>query len=295
MTKIDDIQTIAVVGAGTMGQGIVQVFATAGFKTKLFDIDEQLVQNAMKGIRQNLTTAVERGKLSTDQRLKTEENIILCGALLEIKADLVIEAVIEKLEIKQSLFREIEKINTPASRSGKVDTILVTNTSSLSVTRIAAGLSRPENCIGLHFFNPANQMKLVEVIAGANTNEGLVTLMIELSKKVGKIPVRVKDSPGFIVNRVARHYYVESLKELEENIADVFGIDKLLRSAGFKMGPFELMDLIGVDTNFSVTTSLHQAFYPNLKFMPNRLQQEKVEAGHLGRKTGKGFYEYAQN
>jgi 3-hydroxybutyryl-CoA dehydrogenase len=296
---LEDIQTIAVVGAGTMGQGIVQVFAAAGFKTKLFDIDEKLIHNGMAAIRKNLAAVVEKGRLSTDQRLQIEKNIIPCGALSEVTADLIIEAIIEKMDVKQNLLREIEKINTPAfagtATAGKQKVILVTNTSSLSVTRIASPLNNPDRCVGLHFFNPAHLMKLVEVVAGTGTDPELVALMMELSRKVGKIPVRAKDSPGFIVNRVARHFYVESLKVLEENVSDVPGIDRLLRSAGFKMGPFELMDLIGVDTNFAVTRSLYEAFYPDPKFMPSKLQQQKIDAGHLGRKTGKGFYDYAKN
>ncbi len=299
---VTSVNTVAVVGAGTMGQGIVQVFAAAGFKTKLFDIDEKLIHDGMATIQKNLVAAVEKGILSPDQRLQIEKNIILCGALSEVKADLIIEAVIEKLDVKQGLLREIESINAsayaegrPLAPAGKQKAILVTNTSSLSVTRIAAALNKPERCVGLHFFNPAHRMKLVEVIAGTSTDPELVDQMMELSKKIGKIPVRVKDSPGFIVNRVARHFYVESLKVLEEESCDVPGIDKLLRSAGFRMGPFELMDLIGVDTNFSVTESLYQAFYPDPKFMPSKLQQQLIDAGHLGRKTGKGFYDYAKN
>jgi 3-hydroxybutyryl-CoA dehydrogenase len=208
-----------------------------------------------------------------------------CHALPDAKADMVMEAVVENLEVKQRLFQDLEKIN-----SGKA--ILATNTSSLSVTRIASVLKDPRRCVGLHFFNPAYQMKLVEVIAGTATSPELVDLIKEFSKKIGKVPVLVKDSPGFIVNRVARHYYLESLKALEEKVSDVPGIDRLLRSAGFKMGPFELMDLIGLDTNFLVTSSMYNAFFQDAKFRPSRIQQEKIDAGHLGRKTGKGFYEY---
>ena len=285
---VTSVKTVAVLGAGTMGQGIAQVFAAAGFKTKLYDINSELIHHGMTAIRNNLAAAVEKGRLSPDEKLQTEKNITVCSTFSEIKADLIIEAVTEKLDVKQKLFGEIEKINSDKS-------ILVTNTSSLSVTQIASALNKPSRCVGLHFFNPAHQMKLVEVIAGTDTDPELVALMMELSKKIGKIPVLAKDSPGFIVNRVARHYYVESLMVLEENVSDVPGIDKLMRSAGFKMGPFELMDLIGVDTNFSVTTSLHEAFYPDPKFLPSKLQQLKIEAGHLGRKTGKGFYDYAKN
>jgi 3-hydroxybutyryl-CoA dehydrogenase len=190
--------------------------------------------------------------------------------------------------VKQGFFREAEKRNDRK-------TILVTNTSSLPVSQVAGELIHPERCIGLHFFNPAHLMKLVEVVPGAATDPGLVSTLVNFSKKLGKIPVVVKDSPGFIVNRVARHYYVESLKLLEEKGSDVAGIDRLLRSAGFKMGPFELMDLIGIDTNFEVTRSLYNAFGQDPKFKPSRIQQEKIDAGHFGRKNGKGFYDYEKN
>jgi len=204
-----------------------------------------------------------------------------------VKADLVIEAVVENLGVKQDLFREIEKVNALA--------ILATNTSSLSVTQIASVLTHPGRCVGLHFFNPAHVMKLVEIIAGASTDQELIPAMIGFSKKLGKTPVVAKDSPGFIVNRVARHYYLESLSLLEENASDVKGIDTLLRSAGFKMGPFELMDLIGIDTNLYVTLSIYHAFLEDPKFRPSGIQQQKVDSGHLGRKTGKGFYDYEKN
>ena len=173
--------------------------------------------------------------------------------------------------------------------------ILATNTSSISINQIASVLKNPANCIGLHFFNPAHVMKLVEIISGEVTDPKLIEALRAFSRKLGKISVVAKDSPGFIVNRVARHYYLESLKLLEQGVADVDSMDKLLRSAGFKMGPFELMDLIGIDINLAVTNSVYEGFNKAEKFRPSRIQQQKVKDGHLGRKTGKGFYEYSKN
>ena len=285
--NVTPIHTVAVLGAGIMGQGIARVCAAAGFRTLLFDVSNGLIRNGMAAIANSLTKDMDKGKLAATQRFEIEKNIIPCGTVHDVKADLVIEAVVENLGVKQDLFREIETVNAVA--------ILATNTSSLSVTQIASALSHPGRCVGLHFFNPAHVMKLVEVIAGASTDPELIPAMIEFSKKLGKTPVVAKDSPGFIVNRVARHYYLESLKLLEENASDVKGIDTLLRSAGFKMGPFELMDLIGIDTNLSVTSSIYHAFLDEPKFRPSRIQQQKVNSGHLGRKTGKGFYDYEKN
>lgn len=282
-----EIKTVAVLGAGTMGQGIAHVCAMAGYKTFLYDIQPPLLQKALTSIQQNLDSAIAKGKLTEEKKLAILENLDLANHLSELNVDLVIEAVVEKLEVKQQLFAELEKIN-------KGNCILASNTSSISITQIASVLKDPSNCVGLHFFNPAHLMKLVEVVAGSTTKVELVTLMKEFTKTINKIPVETKDSPGFIVNRVARHYYVESLKLLEENVTSIESIDKLLRSAGFKMGPFELMDLIGVDVNLAVTTSLYESFNQEVRFKPSPIQQQKVLAGHLGRKTGKGFYEYAK-
>src|SRR5258708_21256066 len=264
--NVTPIHTVAVLGAGIMGQGIARVCASAGFKTLLFDINDELIRKGMAAIENSLARDVEKGKLSAKQRLEIEKNIILCRALQELKADLFIEAVVENLGVKQNLFREIEKVNGLG--------ILATNTSSLSVTQIASALTYPGRCVGLHFFNPAHVMKLVEVIAGFSTDPELIPLMIEFSKKLGKTPVVVKDSPGFIVNRVARHYYLESLKLLEENASDIKGIDTLLRSAGFKMGPFELIDLLVRDSNLSVTSPIYHRFLEDPNCRPSGLQPQ---------------------
>jgi len=281
------IQTVAVVGAGTMGQGIAQVCAMSGYKTILFDIDSNLSQKAIAAINQNLDTAVSKGKLSVEAKQRTTELLVTAKDISELKVDLLIEAVVERLEVKQQLFTQLELIN-----DGQC--ILASNTSSISITQIAATLKHPQLCVGLHFFNPAHLMKLVEVVNGAATDPVVVLQMKNFAQSLSKITVETKDSPGFIVNRVARHYYVEALKLLEEGVADEATIDKLMRSAGFKMGPFELMDLIGIDINFAVTSSLYNSFFQDSRFRPSRIQQQKVLAGHLGRKTGKGFYEYGK-
>lgn len=280
------IQTVAVLGAGTMGQGIAQVCAMSGYPTQLFDIESSLSQKAISSISINLDKAVSKSKISESQKTTILGHLSIAHKLEDIKADLVIEAVVEKLDVKQQLFRVLEN-NSKGS-------ILASNTSSLSITEIASGLKNPERFVGLHFFNPAALMNLVEVVRGTSTDDSVVSIMMDFSKSLRKTAVLVKDSPGFIVNRVARHYYVEALKLLEEGVASHEQIDRLLRSAGFKMGPFELMDLIGMDVNFAVTSSLYQAFHQDSKFRPSRIQQQKVMAGHLGRKTGKGFYDYTK-
>lgn len=283
--KLEDIKTIGIVGAGTMGQGIAQICAMAGYKTILFDINEQVLQKAETTTSKNLDKGIERGKLTEADKQAALENLSYTGDTLDLHCDVIIEAVVERLEVKQSIFKDLAAINGP-------ETILASNTSSIPITQIAAAIPNPERVVGMHFFNPAHIMKLVEVISGAATSEAVADTVKELAIKLEKTPVMAKDSPGFIVNRVARHFYVEGLKVLEEGVADVEAIDKLMQASGFKMGPFELMDLIGVDTNYSVTTSMFESFHYDAKFRPSRIQQQKVDAGHHGRKSGKGFYTY---
>ena len=280
-----ELKTVAVIGAGTMGLGIAQVSAMAGFPTILYDTNSSVVETAFTTIEKNLDKGIERGKLSATTKQIALNNLTKASQLEEVKADLIIEAILENLEIKQSLFAQLEEINSE-------QTILATNTSSIPITQIAAKLKRPQQVVGLHFFNPAHIMKLVEVISGAATHVDVVTKATDFAKIIGKTAVKAADSPGFIVNRVARHFYVEGLKTLEEGVAKVDGIDRLMEASGFKMGPFRLMDLIGVDTNFSVTSSMFNAFHQDSKFRPSRIQQQKVDAGYWGRKSGKGFYEY---
>ncbi|WP_162055495.1 3-hydroxyacyl-CoA dehydrogenase NAD-binding domain-containing protein [Pontibacter pamirensis] len=284
--KLEEIKTIGVVGAGTMGQGIAQICAQAGFKTILFDINAQVLEKAKSTTTQNIDKGIERGKLTEEDKTIALDNLSFTGDTLQLSCHLIIEAVVERLEVKQSIFKELASMN-PA------ETILASNTSSIPITQIAAAIPHPERVVGMHFFNPAHIMKLVEVISGAATAPETAETIKALALKLGKTPVMAKDSPGFIVNRVARHFYVEALKLLEEGVADVETIDKLMQASGFKMGPFELMDLIGVDTNYSVTTSMFEAFHYDSKFRPSRIQQQKVDAGHHGRKSGKGFYTYA--
>lgn len=268
-----------------MGQGIAISCALSGYNTLLFDISPGFSEKALRLIRQSMEQSVLKGKLTDEAGQQGLNRIKSVHSLADVKADLIIEAVVENLEVKRKLFADLEKINS-------TDAILATNTSSISVTQIASAFQDPSRFVGLHFFNPAHLMKLVEVISGSQTNPEIALTMMTFSKSLGKTPVEVKDSPGFIVNRVARHYYVESLKLLEEGVSDVEGIDKLLRASGFKMGPFELMDLIGIDVNYSVTVSVYEGFNRNPKFKPSAIQKEKVDQGFLGRKTGKGFYDY---
>lgn len=282
---MNEIKTVGIVGAGTMGIGIAQVCALSGYNTFLFDINADLVGKALIQIEKNIEGGVAKGKVTTDQKKEALLRLSTVNELAHLKADLIIEAIVEKLEVKQKLFSELEQIN-----NGKA--ILATNTSSIPITQIATGLKDTSKCVGLHFFNPAHIMKLVEVISGVATSPALIDQMKEFSLSLNKVPVLAKDSPGFIVNRVARHYYVEALQILEENVAGVETIDALIQSSGFKMGPFKLMDLIGVDTNFSVTTSMYNSFHQAPKFRPSRIQEQKVNSGQLGRKTGKGFYDY---
>lgn len=285
--SIQEVKTVGIAGAGTMGQGIAQVCAVAGFDVLLYDVQSEFILKGISLIEKSLSTAVERGKIQSAEKERALARIKAQPDLQQLKADLIIEAAIENLDVKKKLFTTLEEINSQHC-------ILTTNTSSIPVTQIAAALKHPERFAGLHFFNPAPIMKLVEIISGAGTNNATVELLKQFSEKLGKTSVLAKDSPGFIVNRVARHYYVEALRLLEENVSDINTIDSLMKSAGFKMGPFELMDLIGVDTNFSVTNSIYHAFHQEPKFRPSRIQQQKVDAGHHGRKSGKGFYDYTK-
>lgn len=285
MATLSSIITIGVIGAGTMGSGIAQLCAMAGFKTLLFDIKEDQLDVAQQAINKNLDKGIERGKVTAEAKEAALANLKFTTHLADLKGDLFIEAIVESIEPKVELFQTLAHQNGP-------ETILATNTSSIPITRIAAQIDQPERVVGLHFFNPAHIMKLVEVISGAATDPSVAEAMYQLAEKLGKKPVYAKDAPGFIVNRVARHFYVEGLKVLEEQVADHETIDTLLQSSGFKMGPFKLMDLIGVDTNFSVTSSMFESFHQDGKFRPSRIQQQKVDAGHHGRKSGRGFYDY---
>ncbi len=283
--KLSEIKSIGIVGAGTMGSGIAQMSALAGYPTMIFDIQQTALDKAKAAIIKNLDKGMEKGKVTQAEKEACLANITFTTQLEKLEADFIIEAIVEKLQVKIDIFSQLEKINSE-------NAILATNTSSIPITQIGAGIKHPERLVGMHFFNPAHIMKLVEVISGAATSPEIAETAKVLAEKMGKKAVMAKDSPGFIVNRVARHFYVESLKVAEENVAGFEQIDRLIESTGFKMGPFRLMDLIGVDTNFSVTKSMFESFYFDPKFRPSRIQQQKVDAGHHGRKSGKGFYDY---
>lgn len=283
--SLKSIKKIAIAGAGTMGSGIAQLAAQADYKVVLFDIENEALQKAEKSIIKNIDKGIERGKFKPADKDRIFKNLTLTTDLNDLNAELVIEAVLEKLHPKLEFFKTMHELNGEKC-------ILASNTSSIPITKIAAQIPNPERVVGMHFFNPAHIMKLVEVISGASTAPDVAETIFQLAEEMGKKPVHAKDAPGFIVNRVARHFYVESLQILEEQVTDHKGIDRLLKASGFKMGPFELMDLIGVDTNFSVTSSMYESFHYDSKFRPSRIQEQKVNAGHLGRKSGKGFYNY---
>lgn len=267
-----------------MGQGIAQACAMAGYGVLLCDIVPGLTAKAIERIGSSLSSSAAKGKMTEGERTSVLSRLEAVNSVDEVRADIIIEAIIEKLELKQELLASLEK-NNPAS-------ILATNTSTFPVTDVASRLAVPGRCIGLHFFNPAPLMKLVEVIAGRFTSPATAIAATDFVKSLGKIPVTVNDSPGFIVNRVARAYYLESLKILEEGANNKETVDALMRSSGFRMGPFELMDLIGLDTNLAVTGSLYEAFGRPGKFKPSVIQQAMVQERKLGVKTGRGFYEY---
>ena len=277
--------TVGVLGAGTMGQGIAQVCAQSGHGVFLYDIDRGLCEKALASISANLDRLVERSKLQRDEAVAIMKRINTRDSLDAMGTDLIIEAVVEKLDVKCKIFQELVH-HTPKT------SILVSNTSSLSITAIAEKLDEPDRFAGLHFFNPATVMPLVEIVAGEKTDTRTIEFLKQFCLSISKRYVVAQDSPGFIVNRVARPYYVEGLKVMDDGVANAAGIDKLMRSSRFRMGPFELMDLIGLDINLSVTKSLYEAYNRAPRFKPSDIQQQKVNEGALGRKTGKGFYDY---
>ena len=283
--EVKEIKNVGIAGAGTMGAGIALVCAQANFKVILFDINQAVLDSAQKSNLSILNKMLESSRIDQSVYNSTLENISYSNEISDLKSDLIIEAIIEKPEIKISLFQQLIDLNG-------IETIYATNTSSIPITQIAAGLSLPQNLVGIHFFNPAHIMKLVEVIKGAKTDQKIVEQSVNFVKSLKKQPVVAADAPGFIVNRIARLYYVESLKALEENVTDFETLDRIMESSGFKMGPFKLMDLIGVDTNYSVTESQFKLFNFEARFRPSRIQKQKVEAGLHGRKTKGGFYKY---
>lgn len=281
---------VAVAGAGAMGGGIAQVAAQAGWRVRLYDAVEGAVARARQRIATQLTQRVEAGKLDADERDAVVDRIehedSLAGSLSG--ASLFIEAVLEDLAVKREIFSAADAAAPPGA-------ILATNTSSLSVTAIAASTTRPERVVGMHFFNPAPVMRLVEVIRGDQTSDETVAAITSISHEWGKTPVTAKDTPGFIVNRCARAFYGEGLRMLGENLADTRTIDRIMTGVGgFRMGPFQLMDLVGIDVNLMVTKSVYHAYFEEPRFRPHPIQQKMVDAGLWGRKTGRGFYEYGK-
>lgn len=280
------ITTLCICGAGTMGSGIAQTAAQAGFATILYELNPAVLEKAKTGIESALQKLVEKGKLAADEKEQTLQRIRFTGNIQTCTADLFIEAIIEKPEAKISLFNQLAAINS-------TDAIFATNTSSLSVTSIAEALQNPERVIGLHFFNPAPLMKLVEVVNTSYTDETVTQTVVSLARQMGKTPVVCKDSPGFIVNRVARPYYIESLRLAEEGLSSFAQTDALLEATGFKMGPFKLMDLIGNDVNYAVSVSVYEQLGQPERLKPSFIQEQHVKEGKLGRKTGKGYYDYS--
>jgi len=288
MKSIDNIKVIGVIGAGTMGSGIAAIAALSGYRTLLYDVKEDAIDNAKHNILKGYNKLLEKGKINDNERSKAEDNIVTsyrfdrCG-----ECDLIIEAAIENIDVKKNLYKRLDTITG-------ADVILATNTSSFSVTAISSVVENNKSrVVGMHFFNPANIMKLVEVVKGEFTSDEVINTVTELCKRLGKTPVICKDTPAFIVNRVARAFYLEPLRILGEESITVETIDSIMKNeGGFAMGPFELMDLIGIDVNLSVTKSVYEAFSRNPKYTPSPIQQRMVDAGMLGRKTKQGFYKY---
>jgi 3-hydroxybutyryl-CoA dehydrogenase len=279
------IQSICVCGAGTMGSGIAQAAAQSGIYTILFDLNEAVIQNAQTAIEKNLSTLVEKQKLTPGQKQKVWGNLLFTADLHQCLADVIIEAIIEKPEAKIALFNQLAEINHS-------EVIFASNTSSLSISQLQTKIMQPQRVAGLHFFNPATIMKLVEVVKGEQTNDTVIEQLISLIQQMNKTPVVCKDAPGFIVNRVARPYYIEALRLAEEGVADYSTIDALMEVSGFKMGPFKLMDLIGNDVNYAVSCSVYDQLGKPERLKPSFIQKEKTESGKLGRKTGEGYYKY---
>ena len=281
---------IGIIGSGTMGSGIAQVAATSGCNVKLYDTNTVALDKAKAALEKILNRLIEKGRIDQTEKDRIQGNIQYVNSLKDLSdSDLTIEAIIENLDIKQKVFSELEAYVSD-------NCIIASNTSSLSIASIAASLQKPERCVGIHFFNPAPLMKLVEVIPAIQTSEAVLEKSVQTISDWKKVVAVAKDTPGFIVNRVARPFYGEALRIYEEGVADFATIDWSLKSlGGFRMGPFELMDFIGNDVNYTVTETVFTAFYYDSRYKPSFTQKRLSEAGYLGRKTGKGYYDYDEN
>jgi 3-hydroxybutyryl-CoA dehydrogenase len=280
-----NINSICVCGAGTMGSGIAQAVAQAGFYTILYEPVPAVLNKTKTGIEKHLQHLVERGKINPEIKEKVFQHIFFTDDIQVCQADVFIEAITEKQEAKVNLFNQLAEINHS-------ECVFATNTSSLSVKAIAEKVQKPERVIGMHFFNPPTIMKLVEVVNTPFTNGQTTSSIIDLVKTMGKVPVICKDSPGFIVNRVARPYYIETLRLAEEGKTGFTTADKLLEATGFKMGPFKLMDLIGNDINYAVSCSVYEQMNKPDRLKPSYIQEQKVKDGKLGKKAGEGYFKY---
>ena len=280
---------VAIIGAGTMGSGIAQVAATAGCSVKVYDLKLEALQTAESSLESILARLIEKGKIDTTEKERIQKNIKYVNTLKELKdSDMTIEAIVENLEIKKNVFSTLEKFVSD-------DCILASNTSSLSIASIASSLEKPERCIGIHFFNPAPLMKLVEIVPAIQTSDHILNTTVKTIKSWGKTVAVTKDTPGFIVNRVARPFYGEALRIYEEGMGSFSEIDNAMKEiGGFRMGPFELMDFIGNDVNYTVTETVFRAFYFDPRYKPSITQKRFAEAGYLGRKSGNGFYNYSE-
>lgn len=268
-----------------MGSGIAQAAAQAGFYTLLYELNASVLSNAQRSIETNTSALLAKGKITAEEKELILQRIHFTSDIQTCLADVFIEAIIEKTEIKTGLFNQLAEINHS-------ETIFASNTSSLSVTAIADKVKNPERVIGMHFFNPATIMKLVEVVKTKYTNDITVQTIVDLAKQMGKVPVLCKDSPGFIVNRVARPFYIESLRIAEEENNNYAQADLLLEASGFKMGPFKLMDLIGNDINYAVSCSVYEQLNKPERLKPSYIQEQYVKELKLGRKSGEGYYKY---
>ncbi len=268
-----------------MGSSIAQIAVQNDFHVIQFDVNESMLLKSKQAIESSLQKLIEKGKITAQRKEEILQCIIFTSSINNCIADVIIEAVVENKEIKQQLFDSLSVINSN-------ETIFATNTSSISIAELSENKNYASRFAGLHFFNPAQIMKLVEIIRTEKTSGNVIEILVDLAKQLGKTPVVCNDAPGFIVNRVARHYYLEAMQLFEENIAGIETIDEVMEATGFKMGPFKLMDMIGMDINYSVSNIVWEALKKPGRLKPSRIQKNKVDAKELGRKTGKGFYEY---